>query len=170
MPYTLDDKLVVAITSRALFDLHEADDVYVQDGLEAYRAHQLAREADPLEPGTAFPLVRGLLRINALAAEPLVEVVILSRNDGDSGLQIMNSIEAHSIGITRAAFRGGEDPWAYLDAFHCDLFLTAEPAAVTEALHRGVPAALVLDPPEALDQLPYGTVKHATCQRASWGS
>jgi 5'-nucleotidase len=151
MPFNLDDMLVVAITSRALFDLHESDRVYREEGLEAYRAHQLGREDEPLNPGTAFPLVRGLLSINDRTGDQLVEVVILSRNDGDSGLRLMNSIEHHKLPITRAAFRGGEDPWAYLQAFRCDLFLSAEPGDVQAALQRRIPSAVVLDPPEALD-------------------
>lgn len=151
MPFNLDDMLVVAITSRALFDLHVSDRVFREEGLDAYRAHQLEREDEPLDPGTAFPLVRGLLGINDRIGDQLVEVVILSRNDGDSGLRLMNSIEHHGLGITRAAFRGGEDPWAYLQPFRCDLFLSAEPEAVHEALRRRIPSALVLDPPEALD-------------------
>jgi 5'-nucleotidase len=151
MPFNLDDMLVVAITSRALFDLHESDQVFRDQGLDAYRAHQLEREDDPLGPGTAFPLVRGLLSVNERAGEHMTEVVILSRNDGDSGLRLMNSIEHHGLDISRAAFRGGEDPWAYLKAFRCDLFLSADPPDVQEALHQRVPSALVLDPPERLD-------------------
>jgi 5'-nucleotidase len=116
MPFNLDDMLVVAITSRALFDLQESDGVFQEDGLDAYRTHQLEREEEPLNPGTAFPLVRGLLTINDRTGDQLVEVVILSRNDGDSGLRLMNSIEHHKLPITRAAFREGEDPWAYLQA------------------------------------------------------
>lgn len=151
MPFNLDDKLVVAITSRALFDLHESNQVYEEHGLEAYRAHQREREDDPLDPGTAFPLVRGILAINHRAGEQMTEVVILSRNDGDSGLRQMNSIEHHGLPISRAAFRGGEDPWAYLSAFRCDLFLSADPEDVKKALQQGVPSALVLDPPERRD-------------------
>lgn len=151
MPFKLDDMLVVAITSRALFDLHESDQVYRDHGLDVYRAHQREREDIPLDPGTAFPLVRGLLAINDRAGEQLTEVVILSRNDGDSGLRLMNSIEHHKLPITRAAFRGGEDPWAYLRAFRCDLFLSADPPDVQEAVRQRVPSALVLDPPERRD-------------------
>lgn len=151
MPFNLDKMLVVAITSRALFDLHDSDQVYREQGLDAYRAHQLNHEDEPLSPGTGFPLVRGLLGINERIDTQLVEVVILSRNDGDSGLRLMNSIEHHGLDITRAAFRGGQDPLAYLPAFRVDLFLSAEPEVVEEALRRGVASAYVLDPPEALD-------------------
>ena len=151
MPFNLDDMLVVAITSRALFDLHESDKVYTEQGLETYRAHQRDQEDVPLDPGTAFPLIRGLLAINDRAGEQMTEVVILSRNDGDSGLRLMNSIEHHGLPITRAAFRGGEDPWVYLPAFRCDLFLSADPPDVQQAITRGVPSALVLDPPERRD-------------------
>jgi 5'-nucleotidase len=161
MPLNLDDVLVVAITSRALFDLHESDRIYKEEGLDAYRKHQLERENEPLEPGTAFSLVRGLLGINDRAKDHLVEVIILSRNDGDSGLRIMNSVENHGLAISRAAFRGGEDPWLYLGAFRCDLFLTAEPEAVQGAFKRRIPAALVLDPPEAHNTGEIGQVRIA---------
>jgi 5'-nucleotidase len=154
MPFNLDDMLVVAITSRALFDLHESDQVYTEQGLEVFRAHQREREDVPLDPGTAFPLVRGILAINDRAGEQLTEVVILSRNDGDSGLRIMNSIKHHGLPISRAAFRGGEDPWAYLRPFRCDLFLSADRSDVQEALRQGFPSALVLDPPEPRDAPP----------------
>jgi 5'-nucleotidase len=150
MPYTLDDKLVVGITTRALFDLTEANQVYESEGLKAYRAYELAHERDQLAPGTAFRLVKALLGINQRAGRKLVEVVVISRNDAESAVRVFNSIEAYGLNIERGAFRGGRDPWSFLKVFQCSLFLSAEPSAVTEALRVKVPAALVLSPPENL--------------------
>jgi 5'-nucleotidase len=144
MPYNLNDLLVIGITSRALFDLEEADSVFKGEGIEAYREHQRSRETDILAPGTGFALVENLLRINDQMHEPVVEVVVISRNDADSGIRILNSIEAHGLGITRAAFTDGRPPWPYLKAFECDLFLSAEPEDVEQALRNNRPAALVL--------------------------
>ncbi len=148
MPYSLEDKLVVAITSRALFDLEDAHRIFLEQGLEAYRRFQLQREAMPLSPGTGFPLVKALLSINDRlpAGERLVEVVLLSRNDADSGLRIWNSIEACGLDITRGVFTDGRSPYVYLPAFRCDLFLSANESDVQAALGRGQAAALVYAP------------------------
>jgi 5'-nucleotidase len=146
MPYRLDDKLVIGITSRALFDLAEADRLFRSKGLAEYRRYQREHENDILEPGTGFHLVGALLGINH-GDDRLVEVVVISRNDADSGMRIFNSIEAHGLDISRAAFTDGSDPWNYLEPFHCDLFLSAERNDVEQALRIGRAAALVLAPP-----------------------
>ena len=100
-----DDKLVVAISSRALFDLTESHELFERDGLESYRAYQIAHENDVLQPGVAFPVVKKLLALNRPAPDtPYVEVVLLSRNSGDTGLRIFNSIQHHGLAISRAAF------------------------------------------------------------------
>jgi 5'-nucleotidase len=150
MPYTLEDKLVVGITSRALFDLHAEDELFRTEGLEAYRSHQRAHEGTPLAPGTGFPLVSALLGINERSDDRLVEVVIMSRNDADTGARVLHSAHVNSLDITRAAFTNGNDPWPYLSAFHCNLFLSAERDDVDAAQRSGVPAALVSAPPEGV--------------------
>ena len=69
--------LTVAISSRTLFDLNEAHQVFLDDGVEAYLDYQLAREDEPLEPGVAFPLVKKLSEIkHPETNEQLVEVVL----------------------------------------------------------------------------------------------
>lgn len=151
MAYSLDGKLVVGISSRALFDLDEADAIFRNQGLDAYRAHQRANEDVVLKPGTGFPLVRGLLAINAKAETRLVEVVVISRNDADSGARVFHSIESHGLDISRGAFTGGQDPWPHLGSFHCQLFLSADPDDVKGALSKGFPAALVCPPPDGMD-------------------
>jgi len=144
MPETLEDKLVVGISSRALFDLVEANAVFEQHGLSAYREYQREHEREILQPGTGYPLVKGLLGVNERAGEQLVEVIIFSRNDADSAMRVLRSVEAHGLDITRGVFRGGRDPWPLLPAMSCDVFLSAEPSQVLKAREQGVAAALIL--------------------------
>jgi 5'-nucleotidase len=148
---------VVGISSRALFDLAEANRVFVEEGLAAYRAYQRAHEEEVLAPGTAFPLVRGLLSINDRARQRLVEVIVISRNDAESAMRVFNSIEHYGLDITRGAFTNGGDSWRYIPPFHCSLFLSVEPSDVVAALLRGFAAALVLPPPggTSVDEEPF---------------
>lgn len=140
-----DNKLVIAISSRALFNLDASHTVYEQEGLEAYSAYQVAREDEPLEPGEAFPLVHKLLRLNERLGEGAqVEVVLLSRNSADTGLRVFNSIQHYDLSISRAAFCGGESPWRYINAFGCQLFLSTEADDVRYALDCGVAAATLV--------------------------
>ena len=152
MPYTLDDKLVIAITSRALFDLDEAHRIFEREGLEAYRQHQLQYEGVPLKPGTGYPLVQALLAINNRLPQPMIEVVLLTRNDAESGLRIINSIEARRLPIVRMAFTDGSDPYHYLESLSCDLFLSAHQTDVHAAHEAGFAAALVYPPPDVLEE------------------
>lgn len=145
MPAKLDDKLVIAISSRALFNLDESHRVYMEKGLEAYSSYQVEHEDQPLEPGEAFPLVHKLLRLNdLLGGDSQVEVVLLSRNSADTGLRVFNSIEHYGLAINRAAFCGGESPWRYINAFGCQLFLSSEAEDVRYALDCGVAAATLV--------------------------
>ncbi len=148
MAYDLDGLLVVGISSRALFALEESDQIFQTRGLDEYREYQRGHEHDVLQPGTGFPLVRGLLKLNEVAGGTVVEVIVVSRNDADTGLRILKSAEAHGLAITRAAFTAGEDPWPYLTPLSCNLFLSTDPQDVQRAIDAGVPAARVLDPPE----------------------
>ncbi len=145
MPSQLDDKLVIAISSRALFNLDESHRVYQDQGLQAYSEYQIAREEEPLEPGEAFPVVHKLLRLNEqLGDDAGVEVVLLSRNSADTGLRVFNSIQHYDLNISRAAFCGGESPWRYINAFGCQLFLSNEAEDVRYALDCGVAAATLV--------------------------
>ena len=144
MPTSLDDKLVIAISSRALFNLDDSHRVYEQEGLQAYSDYQIAREDEPLEPGEAFPLVHKLLRLNELLGAEEVEVVLLSRNSADTGLRVFNSIQHYNLAISRAAFCGGQSPWRYINAFGCHLFLSTEAEDVRYALDCGVAAATLM--------------------------
>lgn len=138
-------KLVIAISSRALFDLQDSHRMFEEDGVEAYCKFQIAHENEPLEQGTAFPLVKKLLELNQLG-EPRerVEVILLSRNSADTGLRIFNSIQAHNLPITRAAFTNGGSPFRYVEPFGADVFLSSDPNDVASTLQAGFAAATML--------------------------
>jgi 5'-nucleotidase len=137
--------LVIAISSRALFDLDEAHQVFEREGLAAYSEYQIAHEDVPVPPGQAFGLAKKLLALNDKLPDDLgVEVVLLSRNSADTGLRIFNSIQHYDLPITRAAFCGGEPPWRYIHAFGCQLFLSAESKDVRKALDNNVAAATLV--------------------------
>lgn len=140
-----DKQLVVAISSRALFDLDESHRVFQEQGLRAYSEYQIAHEEEPLAPGEAFPMVQKMLRLNTLLGDAArVQVVLLSRNSADTGLRVFNSIQHYGLDISRAAFCGGESPWRYIHAFGCQLFLSSEPDDVRSALDSGVAAATLV--------------------------
>jgi 5'-nucleotidase len=147
MPGSFDDKLVVAISSRALFDMSEGHRIFERHGIDAYCQYQIENEDVVLEPGVAFGLVRKLLSINQDAEAPRVEVILLSRNSADTGLRVFNSIEHYGLGITRAAFTNGNSPYRYVPAFGAHLFLSSDPNDVVQALNHGYAAATILPGP-----------------------
>jgi len=140
------NKLVVAVSSRALFDLDESHHIFEQQGKEAYCAYQVEHEETILEAGFGFALVKKLLSINQRLAqeEPLVEVILLSQNSADTGLRIFNSIDHYQLDITRAAFTSGVAPYAYVPAFGAHLFLSVNAEDVSHALSLGYAAATIL--------------------------
>lgn len=141
----LENKLIIAISSRALFNLDDSHRIFEESGLEAYRQYQIDHEDEVLEPGEAFPLVKKLLQINEhLGGEPRVEVILLSRNSADTGLRVFNSVEHYDLKITRAAFCGGEKPYRYVEAFGSHLFLSTHADDVRHALEHGVAAATLM--------------------------
>lgn len=140
----LGDKLVLAISSSALFDLRESHKVYVGQGVAAYRQYQIEHEEEILMPGDAFPLVEKLLALNKTLGHQRVEVILVSRNSADTGLRAFNSIQHYGLGISRAAFVGGRSPDPYLAAFGCHLFLSTHADDVRSALQAGFGAATIL--------------------------
>jgi len=147
MGLDLSDVLVIGISSRALFDLEDSNDLFEQEGLDAYQAYQLENEQKPLEKGTAFALVEALLRLNVLSGKRLVEVIVMSRNSPDTGLRVFNSIARYGLDISRAAFSGGRSLSPYLNAFNVDLFLSKSEEDVQAAIDSGVAAASLYAPP-----------------------
>jgi len=137
-------KLVVAISSRALFDLDESHRIFEEGGKEAFCRYQIEHEEETLAPGVAFTLVRKLLAINDTLRQPTVEVILLSRNSADTGLRVFNSIRHHGLDIVRAAFTSGASPFGYIAAFGADLFLSSNAEDVKKALAAGHAAATIL--------------------------
>ncbi len=151
MPTGFGNKLVIAISSRALFNLDDSHQVFEEKGLAAYSQYQIDHEDVILEPGDAFHMVEKLLRINTLLeGEPRVEVILLSRNSADTGLRVFNSINHYGLKITRAAFTGGESPYRYINPFNAHLFLSMDAEDVRRALGYGVAAATLM--PSSKDQ------------------
>lgn len=146
MPYNLADRLVVGIASSALFDLADSGAVFRDQGEESYRHYQEEHLDEQLAPGVAFPFIRRLLSLNDLtsADDPLVEVIVMSRNDPDTGLRVMRSIAAHKLGIRRAIFTQGRSPYPYMPALNMSLFLSADGNDVLQAIAHGHPAGQVL--------------------------
>jgi 5'-nucleotidase len=141
MPVTLAGQLVVAISSRALFDFEEENRLFEAKDDRAYMQLQLQRVAEPAKPGVAFSLVNKLLAFNAVS--PSVEVVILSRNDPVSGMRVFRSAKHYGLPIQRGVFTRGESPWRYLKPLNAHLFLSTNEPDVRSALEAGVPAARV---------------------------
>jgi 5'-nucleotidase len=137
--------LVIAVSSRALFDLEESHRIFEDRGIKGYREYQVAKEDVILKRGEAFPLVRKLLALNDDAVEhPGVDVILLSRNSTDTGLRIFNSIEHYGLNIERAVFTNGESRYPYMESFGASLFLSTHAEDVRRTLEAGFAAAMVL--------------------------
>ncbi len=138
-------KLVVAISSRALFDLDESHRIFEQQGKEVYCRYQIEHENDVLKPGFAFNLAKKFLDLNhVLPGQPLVEIILLSQNSADTGLRVFNSIGHYGLNISRAAFTSGVSPYHYIPAFGIHLFLSANSDDVEKALTAGYAAAAIV--------------------------
>jgi len=142
LPYSVEGKLVVAISSRALFDFEDENRVFEKDGEPAYIALQYARLDVPAREGVAFPLVKKLLAFNT-PGQSRVEVVVLSKNDPVSGLRVFRSAKVAGLNIERGVFTRGRSPYHYLDPLKANLFLSANETDVMGALDAKVPAARV---------------------------
>ena len=144
MSYDLNDKLVIAISSRALFNLEEENAIFDKEGLERYYSHQLEHLDTPLARGSAFRFIQNLLSINKKFDNKLIEVIILSRNNAATGLRIGRSIEHYDLDIERTGWTAGTPVARYLGAFKVDLFLSVHAADVEEAVSSGIAAATIL--------------------------
>ncbi|RMO74721.1 5'-nucleotidase [Pseudomonas syringae group genomosp. 3] len=148
MPYELDNRLVIGVASSAVFDLRESDAVFKSQGEEEYRKFQEQNLKSPLPKGIAYPFIKRLLSLNDLSvnpSDPLVEVVLLSRNDPDTGLRVMKTIEYYGLPMTRAIFMQGKSPYEYIPALNIALFLSGNKSDVESAIMAGHPAGQVLD-------------------------
>lgn len=145
MGYDLDNKLVIAISSRALFNLEEENEIFEKLGLNEYYDYQIKNEDKLLQKGTAFRLVNNLLKINDdFPSNKQVEVIIMSRNNAATSLRITKSIQMYKLDIQRSAWSGGNDISKYLKAFKVDLFLSANENDVRAANDIGIASAKIL--------------------------
>ena len=145
MPYPIERKLVIAVSSSALFDLSESHAVFLSEGEKAYKKFQEANVDKILERGVAFPFVRRFLNINKRFPQKLpVEVVLLSRNSATTGKRVFRSISHYGLDISRAAFMEGKSPYQYIPAFNASLFLSANEEDVKKAIDYDCPAGTVL--------------------------
>lgn len=148
MPAAIEDQLVVAVSSRALFDLEAEHQLFEREGYAAFRDYQVAHRNDPLKPGVAFSFVRRLLGLNAFFPdlEPF-RVVALSRNSPETARRFFNSCRHYNLPISAGAFTSGQSTLPYVSAFRVSLFLSANADNVNSAIERGLPGGLVLPNP-----------------------
>ncbi|MCI5223831.1 MAG: 5'-nucleotidase [Candidatus Electrothrix sp. AR4] len=145
MPYPIERKLVIAVSSSALFDLSESHAVFVENGPKAYKEFQKKQIDKILKKGVAFPFVRRFLNINQrFTKQSPVEVVLLSRNSAATGKRVFRSIAHYGLDISRAAFMEGKSPFEYIPSFNASLFLSANEEDVKNAINRQYPAGTVL--------------------------
>ena len=141
----LDGRLVIGVSSRALFDLEKENEIFEREGIKKYREYQELHEDEPLERGTAFYLVKSLLELNKQANRPIVEVVVMSRNSPETGMRMLKSLDQYKLDITRVALSGGE-------AFSIDLFLSKDEQDVQKVIDSGICAsAIIYAPPTDFD-------------------
>ena len=145
MAYALEDKMVIGVSSRALFDLTKENEIFEREGLDAYQSYQFEHEKDILEPGPGFSLIKSLLSLNDKDPDnPLVEVIIMSRNSTNTSLRVFNSIKHYGLKITRAVLASGSSLSPYLKAFKTDLFLSAYEDDVQNAINSGIAAGMII--------------------------
>lgn len=144
MAYCLDNRLVIGVSSRALFDLTVENEIYKSQGVEAYSRYQIEHEKDVLAPGGGFGLIKSLLAINDIPGqEGRVEVIIMSHNSPDTSLRVFNSISHYGLNISRAVLASGASLTPYLQAFQTDLYLSADEEDVQAAINCGIAAGII---------------------------
>lgn len=146
MPYPIEKKLVIAVSTSALFDMEESDSIYRVKGIDAYRKYQERMINEPLGKGVAFPFIKRILNLNnSFPEDRPIEVVIFSKNSPESGLRAFRSIAHYNLDISRACFSSGKSNFQYLPAFNASLFLSANPEDTEKAISAGFAAGTVLD-------------------------
>lgn len=153
MALDFSEILVVGVSSRALFNLEKENEIFKTENIEGFRKYQLEHENELLAEGTAFPLIKSLLKLNEIASKQIVEVVVMSRNSPETGVRVLKSIKHFNLPITRWAFSGGEPLSPFIDAFDVDLFLSKDEVEVQKISDTAnCTTALIYDPPT--DYLP----------------
>lgn len=143
MAYNLESKLVVGVSSRTLFDLTRENEIFENEGVEAYAAYQRSHESEILKPGVGFSLIKALLRLNEISGKERVEVIVMSRNSADTSLRVFHSIAHYGLDISRAVLSSGSALARYLEAFKTDLFLSAHEDDVQAAVNANIAAGII---------------------------
>ena len=144
MAFDLESRLVIGVSSRALFDLSKENELFEREGVEAYCSYQVEHEQELLKPGPGFALVKALLNINRIPGqEGQVEVIVMSRNSPDTSLRVFHAIKEYGLDITRAVLVSGASLAPYLTAFQTDLFLSAYEEDVQGAIDSGIAAGII---------------------------
>ena len=144
MPVNLESRLVVGVSSRALFNLSKENAIFENEGVEAYCRYQVEHEEEVLAPGPGFALVKALLDLNHLSGrKERVEVIIMSQNSPDTSLRVFNTIAHYGLNISRAVLASGASLAPYLEAFQTDLFLSADENDVQSAIDAGIAAGMI---------------------------
>jgi 5'-nucleotidase len=137
------NKMVIGISARALFDMTKEHEIYERQGVDAYCRYQIEHEQEALQPGPGFGLIRSLLALNTQSGEKLVEVIIMSHNSPDTSLRVFHTIRHYELPITRAVLVSGASLAPYLEAFHTDLYLSACEEDVQCAIDSGIAAGII---------------------------
>ncbi|MDD3369464.1 MAG: 5'-nucleotidase [Lachnospiraceae bacterium] len=151
MSFDLENKLVIGVSSRALFDMEKENAIFEKKGIDAYCSYEREHEDEILKPGPGFQLIRALLRLNKLKSksgettQERVEVIIMSRNSPDTSLRVFNAISHYGLDISRAVLASGASLAPYLNAFKTDLFLSAYEDDVQAAINSGIAAGIICD-------------------------
>jgi len=145
MPYPIERKLVVGVSSNALFNLELEDKIFLEEGVEKYRKFQIDNMKKPLEGGIALPFIKRFLHINKVYKEEIpVEVVLLSKNSPETGVRVFNAIKSHGLDISRAAFTSGKSPYKYIPAYNISLFLSTHEQDVINAIEANYGAGKII--------------------------
>jgi len=149
MAFDLKRRLVIAISTRALFDLSHENEIFEKRGSDEYEKYQQDNESSILEPGVGFPLVRAMLSLNGyLSEEKQIEVIVVSQNSPSVALRIRNSVNHYGLGISRFIYTSGESTAKYLRSLHANLFLSANHLDVRMAHDAGIASGLIVGKPE----------------------
>ncbi|MDE0176675.1 MAG: 5'-nucleotidase [Defluviicoccus sp.] len=145
MPYLIEDKLVIAVSSTALFDFSAEHDLYLKEGVDQFRSYQRDNRTEVPQLGTAFPFIQRILQLNTIYSDHNpIEVVILSRNHADAGLRVMDAVRHYELSISRAFFLAGSLPYPYMESVGAVLYLSTNKDEVNRAIADGFPAGYVL--------------------------
>jgi len=153
--------LRIGISTRALFNLEEEHEVFVNQGVQAYSALQLSRESTLVGQGTGFEVVERLLALNVPNSKPYVEVILLSQNSPDLSLRAFKSIEHYGLAIKTGSFTSGRSLGPFIPAWDVDLFLSNEAADVQAAVSAGTAAARLGIIPQDRQEIRQGEVRIA---------